>query len=304
MDIKQLRYFVTIAEEGQITRAAKRLHMAQPPLSLQLKLLEQELGVQLIERNGRQMELTQAGATLYEKAEQLLHQLTETVTEVQQVGKGISGVLSIGCVQSCFSHLPERIRHFREQYPLLRFQLREGDSFRLSEELQDRKIELALVRLPVDMATFASIPLPPEPFVAVMPKEWEADFPGESIHVADLAKVPLLLLHRINGTGTYEVTIEEFRRHGCKPNVVCECPNASMLLSLVREGVGATLLPTSALTRQSIQEFAILNLVDASIQSESAVIWLRDRYVSQSARRFLDTFSYVKNGGAEKTMLQ
>ncbi|BAU28290.1 DNA-binding transcriptional LysR family regulator [Aneurinibacillus soli] len=295
MDIKQLRYFVTIAEEGQITRAAKRLHMAQPPLSLQLKLLEQELGVLLLERNGRQMELTQAGAALYEKAEQLLHHLTETVTEVQQVGKGISGVLSIGCVQSCFSHLPERIRHFREHYPLLRFQLREGDSFRLSEELHDRKIELALVRLPVDMTTFASIPLPSEPFVAVMPKEWETRFPDGSIQVQDLAKVPLLLLHRINGTGTYEVTMEEFRRHGCKPNVVCECPNASMLLSLVREGVGVTLLPTSALTRQSAQEFSILNIIDANIQSESAVIWLRDRYVSQSARRFLDTFLHVNN---------
>lgn len=296
MDIKQLRYFLTIAEEGQITRAARRLHMAQPPLSLQLKLLEEELGVLLLERNGRSMELTQAGTVLYEKAENLLHQLNEAVAEVKEVGKGVSGVLSIGCVQSCFSYLPERIRLFQKQYPQLRFHLLEGDSFRLSEDLKERKIEFALVRLPVDMKDFSAIALPTEPFVAVMPKLWEADFTHVSIQMKELAGVPLLLLHRINGTGTYEMTVEECRRHGFEPNIVCECPNASMLLSLVRAGVGATLLPSSALSQHAAQEFTILEIGDSNIQSEAAVIWLRDRYVSQSARRFLETFM-VKDKG-------
>lgn len=82
MDIRQLRYFYTIAQEGQITRAAKRLHMAQPPLSQQLKLLEQELGVQLLERNGRKLELTEAGHVLFKKTKEILTHFHETITEV------------------------------------------------------------------------------------------------------------------------------------------------------------------------------------------------------------------------------
>lgn len=101
MDLRQLRYFATIVEEGQITRAAKKLHMAQP-LSQQLKALEEELSTLLIVRNGKNIELTAAGKVLYKRATNLLSQIDETIMEVKEVGEGLKGTLSIGSVKHAF----------------------------------------------------------------------------------------------------------------------------------------------------------------------------------------------------------
>ena len=154
MDIKQLLYFSTIAQEGQITRAAKKLHMAQPPLSQQLKSLEQELGVLLMDRKGKKLELTEAGKVLYERAIELLQRVDDISLEVKEVGEGLKGELSIGSVKTGFSYIPERFRLFREQYPQVSFRLYEGDSFRLADHLRKREIELAIVRLPLDSVIF------------------------------------------------------------------------------------------------------------------------------------------------------
>jgi len=91
MDFRQLRYFFVIAQEGQISRAAKKLHMAQPPLSQSLKSLETELGVRLFERNGRTMELTNAGKVLYNRAKELFYYLDETINEVRDTNEGLKG---------------------------------------------------------------------------------------------------------------------------------------------------------------------------------------------------------------------
>ncbi|CEH30891.1 LysR family transcriptional regulator [Aneurinibacillus migulanus] len=288
MDIKQLRYFSTIAQEGQITRAAKKLHMAQPPLSHQLKSLEQELGVLLMERNGKNMELTEAGKVLYKRAKELLHRIDETVTEVKEVGDGLKGILSIGSVKTCFSYIPERLRFFREHYPMVTFRLHEGDSFRLAQYLKKRNIELAIVRLPLELNDFASLPLPADRFVVVIPEKWDA---RKTIQIKEIADMPLMLLHRVSGIGLYELVVDKCRKHGFEPNVVCQCPDASMLLSLVRAGAGATLLPRSTLLSFPSDGLKVMDIEDCMIESESAVIWLKDRYLSKNAVRFIETFN-------------
>lgn len=291
MDLRQLRYFLTIAEEGQITRAAHKLHMAQPPLSHQLKLLEEELDVLLMERNGRTLELTTAGEILYQKARALLQQSEDTFKEVNETGKGLRGVLSIGCVKSCFAHMPERIGRFRNQYPHVTFQLRSGDSFRLAENLKNREIELAILRLPLEeMAGFSSRPLPNESYIAVVPQQWLEDPSQNRILLKDLAEMPLLLLHRISGTGQYEIVVNYFKEHGYHPNVVCECPDAAMLLGLVSAGIGATVIPQSTLSAPSTDGIRILDIEGPELISESAVIWLKDRYLSKNAEHFIETF--------------
>ncbi|HWO97933.1 MAG TPA: LysR family transcriptional regulator, partial [Bacillus sp. (in: firmicutes)] len=287
MDIKQLRYFAAIAQEGQITRAAKKLHMAQPPLSHQLKSLEQELGVLLMERNGKNMELTNSGKVLYERAKELLDRIDETVMEVKEIDEGVRGVLSIGCVKTCFSYVPERLRFFREQYPLVTFNLKSGDSFLLAQYLRNRDIDLAIVRLPLDMTDFSSLPLPTDKFVVVMPEDW-----GDrtKIEMKEVADIPLMLLQQLSGIGLYELVMDACRKYGFEPNVICECPDAAMLLSLVGTGVGATLLPKSAIQALPLNGLKVMEIEDYTIESESAVIWLKDRYLSKSAVRFIETF--------------
>ncbi|HZG72036.1 MAG TPA: LysR family transcriptional regulator [Chondromyces sp.] len=291
MDIKQLHYFCTIVEEGQITRAAKKLHMAQPPLSQQLKQLEQELDVKLFDRNGRNMDLTESGKILYGRAKQLLSQVNDTMTEVKETAEGIKGILSIGASKSCFAYLPERIRKFHEKYPLVTFRLREGDTFYIGELLKNREIELAITRLPLEIDDVSMISFPAEPYVFVIPEAWESHLKNRrSIKMVEIKDFPLLLLHRINGKGQFELIVNECRRHGFEPNVILDCPDVSMILSLVSAGVGATIVPKSTLQSHYSNKIVALELEDASITSESAIIWLKDRYLSKSASHLIETF--------------
>lgn len=287
MDIKQLRYFCTIAEEGQVTRAAKKLHMAQPPLSYQLKSLEEELGVLLLERNGKKMELTDAGTILYERARSLLLQMEAAVSEVKEAGEGLTGLLSIGSVKTCFSYIPERIRFFREQYPNVSFRLHEGDSYRLAEDVRSRQIELALIRMPLDLHDFHHLPLSKDPFAAIVPDHWPIE---STICMKDLSDLPLLLLHRVSGIGLYELVLNAFHKKGLTPQIVCQCPDAAMLMSLVREGVGAAMLPESTLLAFPNSGLKAVRIQDASILSDCALIWLKDRSLSKKAVRFRETF--------------
>ncbi len=286
MDIRQLRYFAAIAEEGQITRAAKKLHMAQPPLSYQLKTLEEELGQTLFERNGKAMELTEAGRLLYERTNELFRWVEETTQDVQQVGKGLKGTLSIGSVKSSFSYLPERIKQFRNEYPNITFQLYEGDSYRIAEYLRNRDIEIGIVRLPLDLHDFHQRPLPADQFVCVLPKSFSCH---ETIQMSDLAELPIMLLHRVRGIGLFELVIDTCRENGIELNVICHCPDTSMLLTLVRAGVGAALLPLSAIPPFSEEWLTVKRIEDLQINSESAVIWLKSRRLSKQAERFLDS---------------
>jgi DNA-binding transcriptional LysR family regulator len=119
MDIRQLKYFMAIVEEGQISRAAKRLHMAQPPLSLQLKMLEENLGVQLIERTTKSLRLTEAGHALYQRAEQILGLVDTTTKEIREFDQGLRGTLGIGsppasAISICRHGWPNFMRNFRK----------------------------------------------------------------------------------------------------------------------------------------------------------------------------------------------
>lgn len=292
MDIRQLRYFSTIVEEGQITRAAKKLHMAQPPLSHQLKLLEQELGVKLIERNGKQIELTTPGKVLYKNAKKLLHQLEETIIEVKETGEGVRGVLALGASKSCFSYFPEKIHAFVKKYPLVTLQLREGDSFVIGEQIKNKEIEVGVIRLPMELTDFSFLRLAKDPYVAVIPTSWKdtKNFTHTTIKMQQLKDIPLLLLHRIKGSGQYELVVDECRRHGFEPKVVCECPDVTMILSLVSKGVGATIIPKYSLFSFQPKNITFLPIEDTTIMAESALIWSKERYLTKSAQSFIEMF--------------
>jgi DNA-binding transcriptional LysR family regulator len=286
IDIKQLKYFSTIVEEGQITRAAKKLHMAQPPLSQSLKQLEETLGITLLDRKGKKLELTEAGKIFYQRTKHFLHQLDEMILEVQETSSGLRGTLSIGCVKSCFYYLPKTLRNFHDKFPNVKIHLREGDTFLISEFLQNRDIEVGIVRLPIGSDEYETIQLPSDPYVAVLPKSW--NYERHSIRMRDMKEIPLLLLHRVSGKGQYEMVVNECQHHGFKPTVVCECPDVTFLFSLVAAGVGATIVPKSAVSTFQLPNITMLEIEDSSIQAEAAIIFQKNRYLSKSAANFLE----------------
>lgn len=294
MDIRQLRYFLTIAQEGQITRAAKQLNIEQPPLSRQLKLMEEELGVLLFERSGKQLQLTHAGELLQNRAASLLNQFNETLTEVKEIHAGIRGMLSIGAVVSCISLLPQRIQIFRQQYPEVTFKIREGDHSLLADQLDKRNIELAVTRLPFESSfgpeRYAVRPLPSDPFVAVLPSSWESVSSHSEISMRELAEYPFLSLKTDQTIGMHERVIQEFKRGELEPHVICECSSVAIIVALVAEGIGATILPESVMSSFAIPNIRTLSITSADFQSDVGIVWLRDHVLSNRARHFLATF--------------
>jgi len=292
MDIRQLRYFLAIANSGQISIAAKKLHMSQPPLSQQIRQMENELGVMLFERkrNGRRIELTNAGKILYDKAENFLNSFDETLLEVREAGEGIRGTISIGTVLSCVSHLPEKIKSFNKHYPNVSFKLFGSDQSDLSLLLENRTIDLAIVRLPLQMENLSVVPLTKEPYVFVISKDTKGFTSKDFISIKEIENFPLLLIHRIKGEGIYERILKEFQRHDVEPNILVECPDVNILLTLITEGIGGSILPKSSVPPILLKEVQVLDIIDIPLQSETVLVYLKERYLSKAAQRFIELF--------------
>jgi LysR family transcriptional regulator, salicylic acid-responsive activator of bsdBCD len=145
MDIRQLRYFVAIAEEGTITKAAQALHMAQPPLSRQLKIMEDELGVVLFERNKKKkLTLTIQGKLFLKKAKQVIHSLEDAILEVQEFGEEVSGTLAVGATIYDAPLLLSALQDFRKKHSQVNFSVWEGNSTNLMELLENHQIDIAI----------------------------------------------------------------------------------------------------------------------------------------------------------------
>ena len=143
MDIKQLTYFIAIVEEGNITRAANKLHMAQPPLSNQLKLLEDELGTKLLERGARKVSLTDAGKILYKRAKHIVEITKATIIEIEEFGKGVQGTLRLGTISSSGTALlSSRVIEFNKKYPNIKFEIHEGNTYEVLEMINSGIIEV------------------------------------------------------------------------------------------------------------------------------------------------------------------
>jgi len=288
MDLRRLKYFITIAEEGQITKAAKKLHMAQPPLSHQLKMMEESLNCKLFERNGKTLELTGPGKVLYEKGKILLSNFEDTIAEIKEVGAGLRGVLSIGADQTCLSYLPEKISIMREQYPNLCFKIIEGDTFFLTESLLNKEIDIAILQQPIEDEKFLSLGLAVEEFVLATPAQWNLKSP---ILMEDLKDMPFLSFYRHRNCSTFRFITDEFKRHGFEPNIICECTDIAMVSSLISEGLGVTILPKTSLDKFLINGIKIIEFSNCNIQSKATIIWPKERYIEKHAVNFLQLFT-------------
>ncbi len=291
MDIRQLRYFCAIAEEGQISRAAQRLHIAQPPLSYQLKLLEEELGVKLVDRNTRNLSLTQAGHVFYQRAEQILGMLQAAASEVKDVEYGVNGILAIGSPPAIGNiYIPERIARFHKEYPYVRFQWREGHTFRILELLEADMIEFGIVRLPVPAGAYEQLPLLTESWLAVARHDdpvWQGK---NALELEELDGVPLIMMHRQSGIYCHDMVVDEMKAKGITPDIVCESDNISAILALVDKGIGMAILPESTLSVRPAKDFHRMAISGCQLESSSAIIWKKEKRLSRAAKLFLELF--------------
>lgn len=287
MDLRQLHYFVTIAEERQITAAAKRLNMAQPPLSKQMQLLETEIGSTLFSRGPRQIRLTDAGQILYIRAKQLLALADSTEREMADFKSGRRGTLRIGTVSSSGSVLFNGgVEMFRRQYPNVRFEIYDGNTFNVIDWLHKGIIEIGIVRTPFDDAPFGVRRLPAEPMIAAMTAAFDEE-PGEkTIAWPLLAKKPLIIYRRFA-----KLLRQSWLRHDLEPTILCRNDDARTTILWANAGLGVAIIPASAFSLAEHDQLRAKVIDDATLYTSIAVAWPKDRYLSCLAQAFIDSLS-------------
>ena len=286
MEIKDMRAFYAIVEEGNISHAAQRLGLAQPALSRQMKRLETGLGVQLFERGSRRIRLTDAGRVLYARVEHILGLVDGTVREITEIGSGVAGCIRLGTITTSGAMLlPELITEFHRRYPQVTFQLWEGEGTRILELLDNRVIEIGITRTQVDARLYDSIVLPNEPLVVVMNRRHPLGEDAHEVRMRELADAPLIIPLRWQS-----LFLTNAKKAGFVPQVLCVSDSIVQDLLLAKMGMGAAVVPISSKTLLTDGDLIYKKLIEPEITTHTVVAWLKNRTLSQSAAHFITLF--------------
>jgi DNA-binding transcriptional LysR family regulator len=250
MELRHLRYFVAVAEEGHITRAAARLGIQQPPLSQQIRALEAELEVQLFRRKPRGVELTQAGEALLAEARTIFDRVEHAVVAARRTARGDAGHIGLGFTSSASFHpfVPRLIREFREASPQVALTLEEAGTGELVDGLRAGRIDAAFVRSPIGAVAELDVhSVLEEEMVAAFPAghRLAGDGTAPRLPLATLEAETFILYRRPLGPGLYDAIIAACQRAGYSPRIGQEAPRMLATLSLVAAGLGVTLIPAS-----------------------------------------------------------
>ncbi|HEY0171929.1 MAG TPA: LysR substrate-binding domain-containing protein [Pyrinomonadaceae bacterium] len=245
IELRHLRYFAAVAEELHFGRAAERIGIAQPPLSQQIKSLEELVGYPLFERRP-QVRLTTAGEALLEVARRTLAQVEEGLELTRRAGRGEAGKISVGFAASILTTaLPEILRTYREQYPGVELRLRELSSAAQAAALADGSIDVGFVREAVVQGSdLVCEPILREEFVAVLPPSHSLA-EREQLPLGDMAGEPFVHFPRAVAPALYDQIADACRRAGFRPRVVQEAQEWLTILGLVEAGLGVSLVPAS-----------------------------------------------------------
>jgi DNA-binding transcriptional LysR family regulator len=243
-DFRRLRYFVAVAEELHFGRASQRLRVSQPPLSVQVRNLERELGVSLFVRNRRRVALTEAGAVLLEDARRLLRQAELSVQHVRRAASGEIGHLSIGFVSTVdYSFLPSLVRRFRSKHPAVALTLLEMTADRQQEALRSGELDLGLSVLPSSTSDLESRPVVREPLIAAVSAKHPLASRGGSLNAVALAEENLVVFPRALAPGLFDAIISVCSKASFTPRIAQEAVQMQTILGLVAAGLGVALVP-------------------------------------------------------------
>ncbi len=273
MELRQLNYFIAVAEERHFGRAAKRLHMAQPPLSQQIRQLEEQLGVKLLDRTTRRVDLTPAGQELLDRGRQIINEVETLKADVYQVGNGATGVLRVGFSGSAtYSAMPRLVRHAKEQLPGVSLTL-QGEMLTPAMEagLRDHTLDAAILRPPVASQDIEYRIVGREKLVVAMP----SDSPlasGRPVAANELQEQNFVSYPP--KSVVYRTVSEMCRRAGFQLRIAQVTHETSTMLSFVAAGGGIAVVPESVRALQ-LEGVLYADLEDSPV-TEMAVAWRRD----------------------------
>jgi LysR family hca operon transcriptional activator len=246
MDLRHLRYFITVAEEQNVTRAAIRLHISQPSLSLRVHKLEEEVGASLFERVGRNIRLTQAGRLFLAQARKVIADADRGIALARQAANGETGQLSIGYnVPAAFKVFPKVIPAFRRRWPNIHLTFHSLLGQQQLDALRRDELDLGLVWLPLPTEEFETHKLIKEPIVAVLPADHRLAA-ASSVRIKDLSGEPMIMPVRDLHPDTYREIEQRFELAGAAFNVAYQLDNSLSMINFVAMGLGCSILPEYA----------------------------------------------------------
>ena len=247
MELRHLRYFLALAEELSFTRASERVGIAQPPFSQQIRALEQEMGVRLVDRTPRRVVLTEAGTVFAERVRFILSRIGEAVVVTQQIGRGLSGHICVGFTESgCFHPAVTRtLLEFRRAYPALHVTLQENKSTNLVAMIREGTVDAAFIRPPFEAdEVVAYTPLLHEKMVVAVPRGHRLAT-RKTTTLAGLSEEVFVFYHRNVRPGLTDAVIAACERSGFRPRLSQEAPQLTSTLNLVAAGLGISIVPES-----------------------------------------------------------
>ena len=246
MELRHLRYFVTVAEELHFGRAAKKLHISQPPLSMQIHGPEAGLGVTLFNRTQRSVALTQAGNALLGEARDILARVDQAVLMTRRVSRGEIGELAIGFISVAdYNVLPVVLREFRRAFPLVNLTLRKSTTDAQIRDLLAGRIDVGFVLPPINEPSLESLPILREPLIAALPDKHPLARKAGKLVLEKLKDAPFILFPRPYAPGLYDDVVSCCKAAGFSPRVEQEAIQMQTIVSLVSAELGVALIPAS-----------------------------------------------------------
>jgi DNA-binding transcriptional LysR family regulator len=292
IELRHLRYFVAVAEELHFGRAALRLNLAQPPLSQQIRKLEELLGYPLFVRTSRSVSLTNAGEALLQRARRVLRNVQRDIDEIRSIGHGDVGSLHVGFVGSAMlTMLPQIFRSYGEAHPRVKLHLHESFTSTVMEGLENGSLDAGILRDGDPVEGFEVVTILEEPFVAVVPVTHPCA-KQKSISVAALRNDPFVYYPRTAGARAYEKPLTLCEEHGFRPQIVQEASHWLSILRLVGAGLGVTLAP-ACVRRIATEEVVCLPLRGAKAVSNIELAWL-----AGDTRPIVERFKQIATGSA------
>ncbi len=296
MTLKQLEYFLEIARMGSVSKAAQMLNISQPPLSMQLKALEEELGVSLFNRTKRGLEITQEGLMLEERAKVVLAFLQETTEDLHKFSNSKECTLRIGSIGSINNQLlPNIISRFCRDYPYVNFQVHEGRTDTVLQDLHDGAIEFGFVREPFNLSGFRSMPIhhpalkdgESDYFAAIaLPQFFDHYYTGnnaeQTIPLKELQGKPLVIHQRYR-----KVLVGLCLKQGFTPHIICENGEIQSSLSWAQAGIGIAIAPFTSASLNTDPRLIIRRLDSVEVVPQVCLVWNPTVPLIPEARAFM-----------------
>lgn len=288
MNLRSLSYFVAVAEELNISRAAEKLNMSQPPLSTQIKNLEYDLNTTLFVRGKRQLMLTESGQLLYRRAKEIINLADKAEEEILALTKGLSGTITIGLTEGMSPDIvAEWISGFMKEHSKVRFRILDGNSDDLTEKLLSGIVSLAVITAPCNQSLLNSFAVGTEKMSVLMPSSHPlASLSGDTLDITDIADEPLIVPSR---KADIDTIYKWFRSTKKEPNIVCEMDSYLDAAALSGRGIGISIFPKTSYVPGS--SLVTKELTGKNKSVEYLFVWRKGHPLPTIEETFID---YIK----------